>query len=81
MTLCHVHFIPTRLGIFRKFSTICFSLGESAAATAAYGSNCELMDFRRVGRDRVAVVGKEITIKYKGGLFFYPVLFATITRV
>jgi len=47
----------------------------------AHGSNCELMDFRRVGRDRVAVAGKEITIKYKGGLFFYPVHFATITRV
>jgi len=78
MTLCHVHFIPTRLGIFRKFSTICFSRGEAAAA---YGSNCELIDFRRVGRDRVAAAGKEITIKYKGGLFFYPVLFATITRV
>jgi len=64
---------------FGKFSTICFSCGERAAA--AYGSNCELMDFQRVGRDRVAVPGKEITIKYKGGLFFYPVLFATITRV
>lgn len=34
-----------------------------------------------MGRDRVAVAGKEITIKYKGRLFFYPVLFATITRV
>jgi len=47
---------------------------------AAYGSNCELMDFWRVGRDWVVVVvGKEITIKYKGGLFFYPTLFTAIT--
>lgn len=36
---------------------------------AAYGSNCELMGFRRVGH-WVVVAGKEITIKYKGGLFF-----------